>query len=251
MFRPAIACASNNSSIIDSSKLSGFCKRHSSPKISDKTVAALIDVLLKNGSPAAVIRLIVTVVINAVNGQTVARLTHIFQEVFKHKPTLTDGYSSAAVVVKGRVRTAQASRLHVTPCFISLGFDSATCFTVSSVRNGNSIVGTFGRTMSPPSNFDTAWDREELSSAPLTRGFAPCSIGKSATGFGAVRTYSFIEFVGSCFEYATALGARVINYRHISPQSSVSNHMKMPGNKVIEVLLSAAKPIRAMELYLS
>jgi hypothetical protein len=39
--------------------------------------------------------------------------------------------------------------------------------------------------------------------------------------------------------------------RHKSPQSMVNNHCWMPRSKVIDVLRSAAKPIWALELYLS
>jgi hypothetical protein len=84
-----------------------------------KTRRSPISYLLGPRCPSAVIRLIVAVIVNALNAHPVRRLTHISKEIVKAFPPITHGYASSSVVLKDVAVFVLASLAHPTPNIVS------------------------------------------------------------------------------------------------------------------------------------
>ena len=77
-------------------------------------------------------------------------------------------------------------------------------------------------------------------------GFSALALAKELHLFGFIRGNPVEDK-----KPAKGLARKIVEFTpsHIFTSIMVSNHWRMPGNKVIDVLLSAAKPIRAVGLY--
>ena len=71
--------------------------------------------LLSMSCPAAITWLVVTVVVDAVERQSLLRIPHIGKEVFKVLPSRADHDSAATIAVVSGVAGARASINHVLP----------------------------------------------------------------------------------------------------------------------------------------
>jgi len=74
-----------------------------------------VPILLRSGSPSAIIRFIVAIVVVTFNGQTDRSLPHIGKKISKIKPSRANLYSSASVVLKSFVFWVIATAHHTTP----------------------------------------------------------------------------------------------------------------------------------------
>jgi hypothetical protein len=101
-------------------------------------VAAEVVVLFITGCPSAILRAIVSVVINAVD--TVLRAwasPHVLKECLVGLPPFTDADSPCSVVLKHAVRWVGATRLHVPPCSILGSLFPVGTFAVFSRVNSS------------------------------------------------------------------------------------------------------------------
>jgi hypothetical protein len=78
-----------------------------------------MSLLLAIGCPAAIIRLVITIHVDAIQGFAIGTLAHIGQEILEGRPPVADGDTSAAIARIGRDAGIPAPGMHVLPGKVS------------------------------------------------------------------------------------------------------------------------------------
>ncbi len=105
-----------DSSLRQAEPLAPFCYGESFAAVSDATIRSLITGLFFSCRPSAILRGIVTIVVDALDAVLGRRITHVGIEVFKRLPTLADLNATRTVVmVRGAARIL-TSVFHTSPC---------------------------------------------------------------------------------------------------------------------------------------
>jgi hypothetical protein len=118
------AQSGTNSAVAQTEAIAPLGDRHGLTVVRGKYVCPTIAGLFRARSPSAVARLVVTIVVNAIDGVLDARSgSHVGKEVLKGVPSLTDRDASTTVVWPSRLLRVGASRSHGRPRPILRCFD--------------------------------------------------------------------------------------------------------------------------------
>jgi len=132
------ACSSHHverSHFSDSKFSHGLGCRNDFPIKRHKLGISLVGMLLSVGCPSAISGLIISVVINSINGFSCWSLSHIGEKLFKNQPLIANRYPSSAIGVVRRIFRISASLNHRCPyvIFASTPFPMCTAH-VSNVE---------------------------------------------------------------------------------------------------------------------
>lgn len=162
--------ALSEGAFVHGKSLRSLLNRHSFAVNFDEPISAAIIGLLFNSCPAAVPRLVVTVVINAINFMRQGRPTaHVCIKAFKCLPLLADSYAAAAVVwVASRIRII-ATAFHTCPRVVFRGAEHA----VAAISQRRPIGG---KTPATSSGFDESSGAHGSHSTAITATY-PHAVG--------------------------------------------------------------------------
>lgn len=192
-----------------SDKVGGIIDNHTFAIASHPNIGGPVSILRMSSGPMAVLRSIVTVIVDTFKRKAGWGFAHVSHEVLKLQPPFANSNTSAAVPMIVRVGWSQTPRFHIGPHAIG-------------------------------------W---RYAAAPRASVFQRLALHRSNPArIGTVFTCAFLKVARECVESFSAMLAGTLN-SHKFTSIMVSNHWRMPGIKVIDVLSSAAKPIRATVFY--
>lgn len=110
-----------------------FCDRSDNARYLNKDCVSFIVGLFCRRSPTAVARLVVAVVVNAVERAAFRPLPHVHQKILKGQPSFADRDATAAVSFVGRVIFLIASDFHRLPRAIRPRLSIVQRMTMSSI----------------------------------------------------------------------------------------------------------------------
>ena len=191
---------------------------------SDHASASLVAGLIRRGRPPAVGGFVVTVAVDALKGQPGRALAHVRQKVQRAlQPGVAYANASPTIVWKLLVRWILAPRFHVDPYVVFL----SSCEPMSQIGFGRPFL------LQAAAGLDRAGAKmkgaDNLRFAAITAAIP--IVGSSALSGKAGNNQT-----------ANTQASAVNKFRHFITSIMVNNHCGTRSNRVIEVLLSAAKP---------
>lgn len=95
-------------------------------------IVASVPMLLNISSPAAILRAVISIIVDSFKTQSVWAMTHVGKKVFKTQPSIADFYSAPSVVRPTRHIWVPASCQHSSPNSVS--FRRLVVYVVSMLR---------------------------------------------------------------------------------------------------------------------
>ncbi len=134
-FRPAKLNAATDGFIVNPGTAAGFRENHSLTAEIHYPILACICGLLKSGSPSAITRRVISIVVSAVKACSLGPLSHIAQECHEViSPSSADGNTATAIVGVATVIKVVAAPLHPFPNSIFRYFISMSMFKICLAR---------------------------------------------------------------------------------------------------------------------
>lgn len=239
---------------VDADNLCRVSSHHLNAVVCHPYVIGSIPVLIVPTSPAYITRFIVAVVVYTFKSHTVRSFAHICKEIFKRKPSFADIYSPPTISMIGDVVFIKAPRLHISPCAVRWGVTTRPCSSVFLRSSSHGDMATGVRTEFSPATGDKC--RNSIEGFPTLLASAVNSLCRMGFCFSRTGTRTKYPRSSRCrgwsylpHKRSAAYKTGTRNLRHSITSIMVYNHCRELGNKVIEVLLSAAKPIREDAAY--
>ena len=128
--------------IINTEPFTQLGNASSAPKHCNDSVVSAVPVLFFDGGPLAVLRRVVSIIVNSVKRFSVWLLSHVSNEVLKLLPTFTNSDSTTTVIREGFVSRIAASVMHPAPKNVNSG--TTVSMGTASLRDKLSLQATTG-----------------------------------------------------------------------------------------------------------
>lgn len=235
-------------------KVCGILHDHRGTFVGHPDIGGSVPVLGVTAGPLYVPWLVVAIVIDALKGHSFRDIPHVSQKGIEVQPPRMDGYSPATVPTVGRVCRRHTPRFHVIPGSVRRA--NAACPRISVFQRGASLAFMFTRKATELAGTLLQMARKRFKNflTALANSFYPVRLMGlllTATGSGTEHAVAFGEPARGNVsgEILPALRARpVYNWHWFTFSPGGSRDMNSEVGRLFPDF-SAAKPIRALELY--
>ena len=116
---PVLVKTRSNCAEFDTEHFSPICHEQCLTTKRERSISPRISLLLLPSGPSTVVRLVVPIVINAIQRTAVWFSTHVFSKILERFPTFTDSDASSAIAEEHLVAAPSATITHRTPRFVA------------------------------------------------------------------------------------------------------------------------------------
>lgn len=197
LWTPSETNAAINHCVINAKMFTQFCNATGNSSDRNNYVVSPVAMLFRWCRPTAIGRLIISVIVNAINRFTNWAFPHVFQKMFNFKPSFTDFNSSAPIIFIGIMLWIGAAIYHAVPALVGIGFgksmssEPAIQATIANTTPQRSIADNFLSTANTSTKTSVGSISSAFSRKSLNDGVFPKDLSHERFSFPRTATGLF------------------------------------------------------------